>query len=49
MTLADAEKDYIRQALLDCDSHVQKTAEMLGISRKNLWEKRKKYGLLEAE
>jgi two-component system NtrC family response regulator len=30
-------------------NHVQKTAEMLGISRKNLWEKRKKYGLLEAE
>jgi two-component system response regulator AtoC len=49
MSLADAEKEYIRQALLDCDSNVQRTAEMLGISRKNLWEKRKKYGLLDAK
>jgi two-component system response regulator AtoC len=49
MSLADAEKEYIRQALLDCDSSVQRTAEILGISRKNLWEKRKKYGLLDTE
>jgi len=26
---------------------MQRTAEILGISRKNLWEKGKKYGLLD--
>ncbi len=49
MSLADAEREYIRQTLLDCDSNVQRTAEVLGISRKNLWEKRKKHGLLDTE
>ncbi len=47
LTLADAEKAYIRQTLEDCDGSVQRASEVLGISRKNLWEKRKKYGLLE--
>ncbi len=47
VTLADAEKEYIRQTLDGCDGSVQRAAEILGISRKNLWEKRKKHGLLD--
>lgn len=47
LTLADAEKEYIRKTLGDCEGSIQRAAEVLGISRKNLWEKRKKYGLLE--
>ncbi len=47
LTVSEAEKEYIRQTLADCGGSVQGAAEILGISRKNLWEKRKKYGLLE--
>ena len=47
LTLADAEREYIRCTLAECEGSVQRAAELLGISRKNLWEKRKKYGLLE--
>jgi len=47
LTLAEAEKEYIRQTLEVCGGSVQRAAEILGISRKNLWEKRKKYGLLD--
>ena len=47
LTLADAERDYIRLTLEETGGNIQKAAEQLGISRKNLWEKRKKYGLLE--
>jgi DNA-binding NtrC family response regulator len=47
LTLVDAEKEYIRHTLATCDGSVQRAAEVLGISRKNLWEKRKKYGLLD--
>jgi two-component system response regulator AtoC len=46
LTLAEAEKVYIQRTLDACENSVQRTAETLGISRKNLWEKRKKYGLL---
>jgi two-component system response regulator AtoC len=49
LTLAEAEREYIRRTLDACDGSVQRTAENLGISRKNLWEKRKKYGLLEGQ
>jgi DNA-binding NtrC family response regulator len=48
LSLADAEREYIRCTLEETDGSIQKAAEILGISRKNLWEKRKKYGLLEA-
>ncbi len=48
LSLADAEREYIRHTLEDTGGNIQKAAELLGISRKNLWEKRKKYGLLEA-
>jgi len=46
LTLADAEREYIRLTLEATDGDIQRAAEILGISRKNLWEKRKKYGLL---
>ena len=48
LSLADAEREYIRFTLEETDGNVQRAAEILGISRKNLWEKRKKYGLLES-
>ena len=47
VSLAEAEKEYIRHTLASCDGSIQRAAELLGISRKNLWEKRKKYGLLD--
>jgi DNA-binding NtrC family response regulator len=47
LTLVDAEKEYIRQTLEAYQGSVQRAAEALGISRKNLWQKRKKYGLLD--
>jgi DNA-binding NtrC family response regulator len=46
-TLVDAEKAHIERTLAAFNGNVQRAAEALGISRKNLWEKRKKYGLLE--
>ncbi len=47
LTISEVEKEYIRQTLADCGGSIQRAAEILGISRKNLWEKRKKYGLLD--
>src|SRR5881394_2289440 len=47
VTLLDAEKAHIQRTLAEFNGNVQRTAEALGISRKNLWEKRKKYGLLD--
>lgn len=47
ISLADVEKEYIRRTLAACDGNVQRAADILGISRKNLWEKRKKHGLLD--
>ena len=47
LSLAAAEREYIRCTLDETGGNIQKAAEILGISRKNLWEKRKKYGLLE--
>lgn len=47
LTLLEAEREYIRRTLEDCDGSVQRAAELLGISRKNLWEKRKKHGLIQ--
>lgn len=45
LTLKDVEREYIRLALEAHGDNVSETAESLGISRKNLWEKRKKHGL----
>jgi len=47
LSLAEAEREYIRRTLEDMGGDIQRVAELLGISRKNLWEKRKKHGLLE--
>jgi two-component system, NtrC family, response regulator AtoC len=47
LSLAEAEREYIRHTLEDTAGDIQRAAEQLGISRKNLWEKRKKHGLLE--
>ncbi|MEH6471401.1 MAG: sigma-54 dependent transcriptional regulator [Halopseudomonas sp.] len=42
------ERDYIVSALAQHDWHIVETANCLGISRKNLWEKMKKHGISEA-
>jgi transcriptional regulator with PAS, ATPase and Fis domain len=47
MTLADAERAHIERTLAAYGGSVQRAAVALGISRKSLWEKRKKYGLLD--
>ncbi len=38
----DAERLHIRKALSQCDSSLGKTADLLGVSRKTLWEKMKR-------
>lgn len=43
--LQGCEERYIRDALTHNDGHLGHTAESLGISRKNLWEKMKKLGI----
>lgn len=43
--LASHERDYILRALDARDWQIQATASLLGISRKNLWEKMKKYAI----
>jgi two-component system, NtrC family, response regulator AtoC len=47
LTLAEAERDYIAHALAAFDGNIQRAAESLGISRKSLWERRKRHGLLQ--
>jgi DNA-binding NtrC family response regulator len=44
-TLADLEEHYIREVLRITRSNYSRAAEILGINRKTLLEKRKKYGL----
>jgi len=41
----DAERAHIRKALTRCESSVGKTADLLGISRKTLWEKMKRLAI----
>ncbi len=43
--MAQYEREYLRAALELCQGHKSATAAMLGISRKNLWEKLKRYGV----
>ncbi len=43
--LQDCERAYIRRALIECDGRIADTATLLGISRKNLWEKMRKRGM----
>jgi two-component system, NtrC family, response regulator AtoC len=45
MSLEDIERDYIREVLQQTRGKKVKAAKILGISRKTLLEKRKKYGL----
>jgi DNA-binding NtrC family response regulator len=45
--LHDCERAYIRKALAECDGRIADTAALLGISRKNLWEKMRKLGMAE--
>ncbi len=40
-----AEKDHIQEILSITNGHKAQAAEILGISRKNLWEKMKNYGI----
>ena len=47
LSLEAAEREHIRHVLAETGGNIQKAAEILGISRKNLWEKRKKHGLLD--
>ena len=44
-TLLAVEQEQIRQALAYTRGHQGRAAELLGISRKALWEKRKRYGM----
>lgn len=44
-TLAEQEREHIRATLAFARGHQGRAAEILGISRKALWEKRKRYGL----
>lgn len=46
--LQDCERMYIRRALKECGGRIADTAAMLGISRKNLWEKMRKLGINES-
>lgn len=43
--LRQCESHYIRSALAECQWQISLTAERLGISRKNLWEKMRKLGI----
>lgn len=45
LTLAELEAIYIREVLLQTRGHKTRAAEILGISRKNLYEKMKKYDI----
>jgi len=45
--LQECERAYIRRALSECDGRIADTAALLGISRKNLWEKMRKLGMAE--
>jgi len=40
--LQECERAYIRRALTECEGRIADTAALLGISRKNLWEKMRK-------
>ena len=44
--LQECERAYIRRALTECDGRIAGTAALLGISRKNLWEKMRKLEIL---
>ncbi len=43
--LATVEREFIQGVLKECDGQITRTAEALGISRKNLWERMRRLGL----
>jgi two-component system response regulator HydG len=43
-----AEKQRIVTVLAECNGQIGKTTEILGVSRTTLWEKMKRYGLIES-
>ena len=45
MTLEELEREYIRRILRRARGHTGRAAAILGINRKTLWEKRRRYGL----
>ncbi|MEI7613601.1 MAG: helix-turn-helix domain-containing protein, partial [Betaproteobacteria bacterium] len=47
--LESCERDYIRRALDGCGGRIMETATLLGISRKNLWQKMRKLGFSHAD
>lgn len=49
MTLADSEKKIILKCLRFNQGNQQKTADMLGISRKTVYNKLCEYGVIEPE
>ena len=49
MSLDDVERAYISAALARFDGNVQAAAESLGVTRKVLWARRRKLGLLAAD
>ena len=44
-SIEDAERKAINRALAENDRKINQAADSLGISRKNLWEKMKRYGI----
>lgn len=44
-TLAEVEKSYIAKVLREVGGNQTRAAQVLGISRKSLWERRRRYGL----
>jgi DNA-binding NtrC family response regulator len=45
LTLEEVERRYLQAALGACEAGQGEHAARLGISRKTLWEKRKRYGV----
>lgn len=43
--LGECERDFIVRALVACQWQIQLCADSLGISRKNLWEKMRRFGI----
>jgi DNA-binding NtrC family response regulator len=41
----EAEARHVRRVLVSCEGRRAQAAKVLGISRKNLWEKMKEYGI----
>lgn len=47
LTLEEVERRYITATLEACDGQVAAAAERLGVTRKVLWMRRKKLGILD--